>query len=98
MPKRIQLFRKRGWRKPEGSVSVAGTSKYHNPHRPAAGHHTVEEHAEAVRRYRDDLFAGRLPVTVDDVRRELAGKDLCCYCAPHLPCHADVLLEIANGG
>lgn len=27
---------------------------------------------------------------------DLAGHDLCCWCAPELPCHADVLLEIAN--
>ncbi len=27
---------------------------------------------------------------------ELKGKDLVCWCAP-LPCHADILLEIANG-
>lgn len=26
---------------------------------------------------------------------ELLGKDLVCWCAP-LPCHADVLLELAN--
>ena len=26
---------------------------------------------------------------------ELNGKDLVCWCAP-LPCHADVLLELAN--
>lgn len=30
------------------------------------------------------------------VQTELAGKDLVCWCAPK-PCHADVLLEIANG-
>ncbi len=29
-------------------------------------------------------------------RRELRGKILGCWCAP-LPCHGDVLLEIANG-
>jgi hypothetical protein len=52
--------------------------------------------AEAVRRYRTDLLAGRLPVTVDDVRRELRGRDLACYCALGEPCHGDVLLEIAN--
>ncbi len=28
-------------------------------------------------------------------RRELRGKTLGCWCAP-LPCHGDVLLEIAN--
>ena len=27
--------------------------------------------------------------------RELKGKDLSCWCAP-LPCHADILLELAN--
>lgn len=32
------------------------------------------------------------------VRRDLAGRDLMCWCAPGGPCHADVLLEIANGG
>lgn len=28
--------------------------------------------------------------------RELAGKDLVCWCPLDQPCHADVLLEIAN--
>lgn len=28
---------------------------------------------------------------------ELRGRDLACWCPPGLPCHADVLLEIANG-
>lgn len=26
----------------------------------------------------------------------LAGRDLCCWCPPWLPCHADALLELAN--
>lgn len=38
-----------------------------------------------------------LKVTVDDVRRELAGRDLACWCEPGSPCHADVLLEVARG-
>ena len=29
-------------------------------------------------------------------RRELAGKTLACWRPPDLPCHADVLLEVAN--
>lgn len=42
--------------------------------------------------------------TVEDVRRELAGADLACWCpiddgeGGRVPCHADVLLEIATGG
>jgi hypothetical protein len=50
----------------------------------------------AVRRYRDDLLAGRLPVTVADVKRELRGRDVACYCPLTESCHGDVLLEIAN--
>jgi hypothetical protein len=30
------------------------------------------------------------------LRRELRGKNLACFCAPDKPCHADVLLELAN--
>lgn len=27
---------------------------------------------------------------------DLRGKNLACWCAPGMPCHADVLLELAN--
>ncbi len=37
-------------------------------------------------------LAGR----VESVLSELRGKNLCCWCPPGQPCHADVLLEIAN--
>lgn len=35
--------------------------------------------------------------TPADVWKTLRGRDLMCWCAPGLPCHADTLLEIANG-
>jgi Domain of unknown function (DUF4326) len=35
------------------------------------------------------------PELVAAAKRELAGKDLLCWCAP-LPCHGDVLLRVAN--
>lgn len=31
-----------------------------------------------------------------DIVSELRGKNLACWCKPGQPCHADVLLEIAN--
>jgi hypothetical protein len=37
-----------------------------------------------------------LAVTVEDARRELRGRDLACYCPLDEPCHADVLLAVAN--
>ena len=37
-----------------------------------------------------------LRFNVADVRRELAGRDLACWCPLDEPCHADVLLRLAN--
>jgi hypothetical protein len=48
----------------------------------------------AVEAYRAHL-ADR-PDLVEAARTELAGRDLACWCAPDMPCHADVLLELAN--
>ena len=50
----------------------------------------------AVWYYEYDLVYGRLPFSVSDVRRELRGKDLVCWCPLGQPCHADVLLDLAN--
>ncbi len=44
------------------------------------------------RRYDRDL----LHLDVDTVRTELAGRDLVCWCPLDQPCHADVLLWVAN--
>jgi hypothetical protein len=33
---------------------------------------------------------------VGQIRAELAGKDLACWCPLDKPCHADVLLELSN--
>lgn len=43
-----------------------------------------------------DLRVGHLPFTAEQARAELAGRDLACWCPLDQPCHADVLLEIAN--
>jgi hypothetical protein len=53
---------------------------------------------EVVQKYRAHLNE-RLaadPTLRDRIKRELGGKNLVCWCAP-MRCHADVLLEIANG-
>lgn len=41
-------------------------------------------------------YAGR--PALEEIRVNLAGRNLACYCPISQPCHADVLLEIANGG
>ncbi|MBM4480356.1 DUF4326 domain-containing protein [Rhodococcus hoagii] len=42
----------------------------------------------------DPLYEGT--PTYHEIRAELAGRDLACWCPLDQPCHADVLLEIAN--
>ncbi|MGE2733815.1 DUF4326 domain-containing protein [Mycolicibacterium vaccae] len=37
------------------------------------------------------------PDLTDEIRHELAGRDLACWCPLDDPCHADVLLDLANG-
>lgn len=34
-------------------------------------------------------------ITLDDIRRDLVGKRLGCFCKPE-PCHADILADLAN--
>ncbi|HEV7276677.1 MAG TPA: DUF4326 domain-containing protein [Devosiaceae bacterium] len=36
------------------------------------------------------------PPSLQAIRAELGGHNLACWCRPGTPCHADVLLEIAN--
>jgi Domain of unknown function (DUF4326) len=93
MPERVRLSRAKGWRKPENAVVVSRPTRWGNPYRTGD---TLESRAEAVGRYEQDLHAGRLRVTVEDVRSQLAGHDLACWCSLDGPCHADVLLRIAN--
>lgn len=90
MPQRMQRSRRKGARLPDGVVVVTRPTKWGNPHPLELGR------AEAVGRYREDLLAGRLAVSVQDAKRELRGRDLACYCPLDQPCHADILLALAN--
>lgn len=55
-----------------------------------------EAAAHAVELFEMDLTAwGSAAFTADQVRAELAGKDLMCWCDLASPCHADVLLALA---
>lgn len=96
LPQRIQRKRTRGWRMPKGAVYVGrlanGLSGWGNPF-VVSEHQTREQ---AVGNFRRALVEGRLQFSVAKVRRELAGRDLACWCPLDQPCHADVLLEVAN--
>jgi Domain of unknown function (DUF4326) len=107
VPERIQLSRKAGWRKPEGAVVVSRPSKWGNPYegdRFAA----VELFTVMLNMLRagfplaDDAGDALTYPSDAEIRAELAGRDLACWCMlPDEPgepdvCHAAVLLAIAN--
>ena len=77
---------------PKEGVRVTRGTRYGNPHKVE----DVGSNEEAVRLFRDDLLNGRLRITVEDVRRELKGQHLYCFCRPGDACHADVLIEVAH--
>lgn len=51
------------------------------------------DRAEVIQKYRDWIMAR--PELWPEIRRELRGKVLGCWCAPQ-DCHGRVLLEIAE--
>lgn len=53
---------------------------------------TPEQVVELYRRWIEQR-----PEIVAAAREELAGRDLMCWCPPGQACHADVLLQLANG-
>ncbi|GAB3656616.1 DUF4326 domain-containing protein [Glycomyces tarimensis] len=54
--------------------------------------------SHAVELFQQDIEWGSAAFTADQARAELAGRDLMCWCPLDQACHADVLLELANGG
>ncbi len=77
---------------PDGPLKPGGGAQWlylqvHVPDRRATSIETAAQAGELFRRL--------------EVRRarglsELRGKNLACWCKPGEPCHADVLLELAN--
>jgi hypothetical protein len=67
-------------------------SPFANPHRVGRRCECGLDHdaAAAVAAY--ERYLDARPELVEAAVRELAGRDLACWCKPELPCHADVLL------
>lgn len=106
-PQRIQLSRKKGWRMPPNTVKVDRSTKFGNPFTPDAywdaGYSGSREVAirhcvdafRALATGRAHWAHGIPQAPLPDISA-LRGKNLACWCKPGEPCHADVLLELAN--
>ena len=110
-PKRVRRERTKGWRMPQGAVYVGHPTRFGNPfdwrqcgrrkavalfRRLVGGRMScVEMH----RRFGGLVATIALCSAEMWIRQHLAdlrGKDLCCWCPLDAPCHADVLLKLAN--
>jgi hypothetical protein len=103
MPKRIQRQRIRGWKKPKGSVCVTRGTPWGNPFvvRPdLEPGEQINRVYVAVPTLEDAIECFRIRVVETPENfppiANLKGKDLACWCPLDQPCHADVLLRLAN--
>ena len=71
---------------PPNTAYVGRGSKWGNPFVVSAD----IDREECVSLYRQAAFS--MPIDASELR----GKNLACWCALDQPCHADVLLELAN--
>lgn len=117
-PARIQRRRTKGWRAPDGAIYVGRGTRWGNPY-SVTHHHTfhavldpdggvifADKSETEARRVAVDWYRAWFTSQPDlhaAVRRQLAGRDLMCWCPLPEPndrdhCHAAVLLAIANEG
>lgn len=107
-PVRVQRQRTKGWRMPPNTVCVDRSTKWGNPCR-SGPYGVVISDEEKVKRFRAlidnwggfhscrQADQGKPLITIADIKRELRGFNLACWCQEEsLWCHGDVLLEIAN--
>lgn len=104
-PIRIKLSRAKGWRMPPNTVKVDRSTRWGNPF--LVGRDGTRTECVALLRH---LMGGLVCLTCEASIQEqeaalrhtranisaLRGKNLACWCSSSGPCHADVLLEIAN--
>jgi hypothetical protein len=81
---------------PENTVYVGRPTIWGNPYR-VSRYVPPEMAVDAYKRLLDSPFGRNHLATIRPLLiKELAGKDLACWCPLDQPCHADILLEIAN--
>jgi len=89
MPKRIQRKRVKGWRMPANTLYVGRGTQWGNPY--PVKYWGLKESLRLYEEYINDSIKAKM---VD--LSELRGKNLACWCKLDKPCHADILLKLAN--
>jgi len=77
--------------------SIEEVARSYGLDRPAAQAKAVALADDWLRGTLDRALSQGDPPSRDTIRRELGGHNLACWCKPGTPCHADVLIALANG-
>lgn len=94
-PHRVQLSRAKGWRMPPDTVKVDRSTRWGNTYIVGSDFKTAEE---CIEHYQHDIDKAQCfrPHDYEAWIAPLRGKNLACWCALDKPCHAGVLLALAN--
>ena len=97
-PHRVQLKRSKGWKMPANTLKIDRTTCWGNPFTSQECGSIAAAVAKHAAWMRGELTApdGREPPARSEIRQALGGHNLACWCALEGPCHAELLLEIAN--
>jgi len=87
-PIRIQRKRTKGWKMPPNTVYVGRPTKWGNSF---IGENSIEQYRKFIMSWYKSGDTGFL----NDLKK-LRGKNLACQCPLDKPCHADILLKLAN--
>ena len=91
-PHRVQVSRRKGYRKPDNTVYVTRPGKWGNPYKVGKDGNA----AECVEKFEAMMNTAMQLSRMREAVETLRGKNLGCYCPLNAPCHADVLLRLAN--
>lgn len=109
-PQRIHRPNTSGAKLPPLTKVVSSTTRWANPwvvRRDEQGWYIQDKRRGRVSRTGSEGDARELSLMYFEewvkpqaslVRQQLSGWNLACWCKPPMPCHVDVLLEIANRG
>lgn len=99
---RIQRKRTKGWKMPPNTIYVGRPTIYGNPIKILDDVQSknglewvVSNASDAVMAYKEFLELSPQAPSIEMIKK-LKGKNLCCWCSLDKPCHADILLKLAN--
>ena len=97
LPERIQRTRAKGFKMPENTIYVGRPGKWGNPFKVGEifTRGAALMHFENIFKSDESIFDIGYP-SISEIKKELKGKNLACWCPVGIPCHADILLKIAN--